>query len=141
MPGATAVTMPVDETVDIPVFELSQEPPDVASARVSVAPPGQSGVAIAPVMAAGVVGPVTVIDLIALYEPQPFVTEYVIVSIPGATPPTTPAEETVVIAVLLLVQFITLPGVASVNVVVAPGQTVALPAIAATVPDVTTVTG
>ena len=80
----------------------------------------------------------TVTTLVALVEPQLFVTVYEINALPAATPVTTPVLLTVAIEVLPLLQVPSV--VTSLSVVVLPMFTDAVPVIAATTGTLFTVT-
>jgi hypothetical protein len=111
-------------TVAIPVIPLVHTPPDVVQVSVVVA---DAQTALAPEIAATVGRGFTVTALVATDVPHEFVTEYEISVLPAATPETIPEVPTVAINVLPLLQ--TPPVVALLNVVVAEGQTVAVPVI------------
>jgi hypothetical protein len=135
-PAATPVTTPEVETVATEVLLEDQAPPVVASLRETVDP---AQTVVVPVMAATVGSELTVTVVLELEaQPAPFVTLYVIVVVPAATPVITPEASMVAAAVLLEDQVP--PVVASFNVVVEPIHTELLPVMAATVSSVFTVT-
>jgi hypothetical protein len=123
VPAAIPFTTPVVLfTVPTAVLELLQVPPVAAIARVVVVP--VHTVAL-PVIGAGAA--LTVSTRVTL---QPVGNSYTMVTIPDATPVTTPEDEpTIAIEVLLLLH--APPGVALLSAVVKPGQTLAVPNIAA----------
>ena len=132
-PAVTPVTTP-PATVAFALL-LLQAPPGAASVNVIVLP---VQTAVGPVMVPVTSAAPTVITALAVADPQLLVTTYVIVSVPGVTPVTTPPE-TVAEALL---RFHTPPGVASVNVIVEPVQTADGPVIvpAVGIPVLTAIT-
>ena len=114
-PAATVVTTPPDEIVATAELLLDQVPPEVVSEKVDVIPLKHNE--DAPVIAPGAR---TVIVVVTGVQP---VVVYDMVTAPGLTPYTIPADASIVaIDVLLVLQ--TPPEVASVIVVVPPTQTV-----------------
>jgi len=135
VPTDTPVTMPVEPTVAMAVEPLVHVPPPVTSLRVVVAPAHNVPV---PVMGEGAGFTVTALVTKA-EQPAPFVTVYVMVAEPTATPVTTPEVLTVAMEVLPLVHVP--PGVASNKEPVAPTHAVAVPVMAPTTGSAFTVTG
>ncbi len=123
VPGATPVTVPVDDpTVACAILLLLHVPPDVGSLRLTVAPLAHT--VAGPVMAKG--EGLTVISQVAL---QPAGNLKLMVSAPGLTPVTIPVEPTIAKDVLLLLH--APPVVVSVKGVSNPLHTVGEPVIAA----------
>ena len=102
-------------------------PPDVVEDSVVVAPMNVVNVPVIEAGVAGVVSMVKGVDIVVL--PQLLDTVYLIVSIPAATPVTTPVEASTV-ANNVLVLLHTPPIVESDNVEVAPMQADIVPVIA-----------
>jgi hypothetical protein len=111
VPAATPVTTPEALAEAIYDAELLHVPPATVLLNAVVAPTATEDAPLT-VPAAG--NEDTVIDLVAI-TPD---TLYVMLAVPAATPETTPVEDTVATAVLLLLH--APPVVASVNAVVAP---------------------
>ncbi len=123
LPAVTPDTRPPEVTVATAVLLLVHVPPVAASVNKEVAP---EHIPVEPRIAAG--DGVTVITRVTV-QPEP--REYVIVTGPGVTPVTVPAEEpvdiTVAIVVLLLIH--EPPGGVSLSSTLAPTHTVAGPVI------------
>ena len=136
VPAAKPVTNPAPVTVATDVLLLLHTPEPVISLSV-VVPPMQ--ISVFPVIAATVVGALTVTIMVVEIDPHVFVMVYDIVTVFKETPVTTPAELTVATAVLLLLQVP--PAVASVSTMVWPLHTfVVEPPIGVTVGDESMVT-
>ena len=101
LPGAIPDTIPEEFTVATDVLLLLHAPPAVPSELRAIKDPAHTddGPLIVPAVAAAF----TFIIVCALGLPQPF-TVYVMITLPGATPLTTPEDVTVAIAGLLLLQ-------------------------------------
>jgi hypothetical protein len=112
------LTIPVDPIVATPVFPLLHAPSDVTSARLVVAPGHTVNV---PVIKEGS-GLIVAILVVA----QPVGNVKVITAVPPATPPTEPPAPIVATAVLPLLHV----PLASLNEVVAPAHTEAIPLMA-----------
>jgi len=124
VPAEIPVTIPVeDPTLAIPVALLLHTPPEEASLNVVVEPKHRDSV---PVIEAGTGYTVTIIDC----GLHPSGSEYEIIVVPAVRPFTSPVDEpTVATAVLVLLQ--EPPPTASVNEVVNPLQTCAVPVMTA----------
>jgi hypothetical protein len=121
VPAAIAVAIPVLPIVAEDVVLLLHVPPDGLVLKVVVRP---TQTVLLPVIAVGT--GLTNTDLVAM---QPVGSIYVMVGVPPATPVTTLLVPMVASAVLLLLH--TPPVVVSLNVVVRPTHTVAIPVIGA----------
>jgi hypothetical protein len=115
VPAPIPPTMPEVPTVPTAVLLLLHTPPEEASLNVIVAPAQRENV---PIITAGIGYTVTIIDTV----PHPSVSVYAIVVVPAPMPVTTPDVEPTVPTLPLLLLHVP-PVIASVNVVVAPGQT------------------
>ena len=114
------VTVPVEEPiVATPVLELVHVPPPIAATRLVVLP---IQMMLVPVIADGVAFTVTT----AVFTQLPAV--YDMVTVPAATPVTTPVDEPTVAKPVLLLLHVP-PVVAQASVVVAPSHTVSVPVI------------
>ena len=120
VPAKTPVTTPL-ETVAFALAVL-HVPPLAASLRVILAP---TQTLVAPVIVPATGNGLTVITCVATAVPQLLVTVYCMLSVPVATPVTTPPE-TVAFAFVVLH---TPPLEASLNRMFAPTQTLATPVI------------
>ena len=123
MPAEMPVTTPDVETVAIAVLLLDHVPDDVASLKVMVEP---AQVEDGPAIAAGA----EITDNVAVTVHPVVPSEYVIVSMPTATPVTTPLSDPMLATIDVLLLH-TPPEVALVSAVVAPEQTDFVPRIAA----------
>lgn len=121
-PAATPVTTPVVLTVASPVLLLLHVPPPGVEANVVARPAHTLGV---PVMVEGVA---TTVNTAVVEQPVPNV--YVIVALPVAPAVTTPVAEPMPATEVALLVHVP-PGVASVNPVELPEQSVSEPAMAA----------
>jgi hypothetical protein len=129
LPAATPVTTPELFIVAFVGSLLDQVPPLVALDKVVVLP---AQTFVVPVIGPTVGAALTVISFVTVVEqPAPFVTVYEIVTVPDATPVTTPDPDIVAFELSLLDH--TPPLVASASVMVEPLQTEDPPVIAATV--------
>jgi hypothetical protein len=127
VPALIPLTKPVAFTVATPVLTLVQTPLAVASANCVVL---ATQIVVPPVIAAitGNAFTVTVVATLSI-QPLPFVTVYLMMLVPAATPVTKPLAFTVANPVLTLVH--TPLAVASDNCVVLATQTLVVPVIAA----------
>src|SRR5437763_557410 len=130
-PVATPVTIPPVPTVATAVEPLVHTPPGVPLARVDILP---TQIATGP---DGEIEPGPVLTVTTAFAKQVALNEYLIVSVPIATPPTISVDPTVAIAVATLLHVP--PGAASASVVLEPEHTVSVPVIGAT-PYVTVTT-
>jgi hypothetical protein len=129
VPVATPETIPEPlPTVATDVLLLVQLPPAMASLNVIV-DPAQTVAGPAVVMGAG--AEFTVIFFVVKTVPQRLVTVYLITSVPGASPVTTPVTGFTEAVVLLLLH--TPPGDASVNAIDEPTHTAESPVMVPTV--------
>ena len=120
VPAETPVTIPEEEpTVATDVLLLSHVPPETASVKVVTVP---VKMVVGPLIgASGSTVTVTVAILVPI--------AYVIIHVPAEMPVTMPVEDpTVAIAVLLLLHWP--PAVESINVLLDPTHTLAVPVMA-----------
>jgi hypothetical protein len=103
VPAVTPLTTPEEDTVARAVLLLLHTPPEVASARVVVAPV-QTFTAVEGVIVPAPAVTLTVAEYAAQTAVVPSKIWYEIISVPGDTPETVPEEVTVAKAVLLLLQ-------------------------------------
>ena len=122
MPVTTPVVL---LTVALAVVLLDHTPAAAVSLNVIIAPPAHT--AESPVITPGCGSGFTVTVAVVESVPQPFVTLYVIIVLPPATPVTIPVGFTVAIDVALLLQL--LPASVSLRVVTDASQTVVVPVI------------
>jgi len=125
LPAATPVTTPLTETVAIAELLVVQVPPVVVEDKV-VVDPGQTAAVPDIVPAVGRLFTVTTARATAV--PHTPVTVYLMVSMPAATPVTTPPVLTVAELVFVLLQVP--PVTVCDKLIVAPGQTDAAPLMA-----------
>ncbi len=136
VPAETPVTIPVVPTVATDVLPLVQAPPEVVLDKV-VTPPTQT--LNVPDIEPTDGSALTVTTFVTnAAHPKLFVTVYVTLAVPAATPETMPVEPTVATAILLLVHVP--PPVVLASAVLAPTHTVAVPVIADTEGNELTVT-
>ena len=135
---STEPVIVADDPVEVKVASVldALHVPPVESAISVMGEPKQTDVG--PLMVPAYTSALTFTVFLATADPQVLVTVYLIVSVPAVTPVTTPS-----VLVALPVPAVDVhipPRVLSVNVIVAPGQTLPTPLIAATVGVKTTVT-
>ena len=135
---STEPVIVADDPVEVKVASVldALHVPPVESAISVMGEPKQTDVG--PLMVPAYTSALTFTVFLATADPQVLVTVYLIVSVPAVTPVTTPS-----VLVALPVPAVDVhipPRVLSVNVIVAPGQTLPTPPIAATVGVKTTVT-
>jgi hypothetical protein len=136
VPADMPVTLPVLSTVAIAVLLLAHTPDGVVLDKVVAAP---TQIEFAPVMTSTTGTAFTVIVVACeAVQPSPFVTVYVIVTVPADMPVTLPVLSIVAIAVLLLAH--TPDGVVLDKVVAAPTQIEFAPVMASTTGSGLTVT-
>jgi hypothetical protein len=138
IPALMPVTFPDASTIAIVVLSLLQLPPGVPLLLNVMIDPGHTEVS--PLIAPAFAGAVTVTVVVFSVVPHVFVTEYVIVAVPAATPFTIPVAGSMVTEAVLLLLHVP-PEVVLNNWVLLPAQTVDVPVIAGTTgnePRVTT---